>query len=123
MLGGLRYVGTALLPWWSVRDLAPEPAGLYEVSWRGAARARARLDLVVTDLPAVDCGTPADYLRANLLASGGRLRRGARRARSRAGSSAASSGRVRRVGPDEVLVEAVRGAGTTLHPFRHEVAR
>ena len=28
-----------------------------------------------------------------------------------------------RVGPDEVLVEAVRGAGTTLQPFRHEVPR
>lgn len=30
-----------------------------------------RLDLVTTDVAFVDCGTPADYLRANLLASGG----------------------------------------------------
>ena len=121
VLGGLRYVGTALLPWWSVRDLGAEPAGLYEVSWRDL-HAEGRLDLVVTDLPAVDCGTPADYLRANLLASGGA---------SVVEPGAAVEGRLERsvvwageqVGPDEVLVEAVRGAGTTLHPFRREVAR
>ena len=121
VLGGLRYVGTALLPWWSVRDLGTEPAGLYEVSWR-ELHAQGRLDLVETDIPAVDCGTPADYLRANLLASGGA---------SVVEPGAAVEGRLERsvvwagerVGPDEVLVEAVRGAGTTLHPFRHEVPR
>ena len=36
--GDLRYVGSALLPWWSIRDLPPTPAGLYEVSWAGPAR-------------------------------------------------------------------------------------
>jgi len=121
VLGGLHYVGTALLPWWSVRDLGPEPAGLYEVSWRDL-HARGRLDLVVTDRPAVDCGTPADYLRANLLASGGA---------SVVEPGADVEGRLERsvvwaeerVGPDELLVEAVRGAGTTLYPLRHEVAR
>ena len=39
--GDLRYVGSALLPWWSIRDLPPTPAGLYEVSWAGPARGRA----------------------------------------------------------------------------------
>ena len=75
---------------------------------------QGRLDLVVTDLPVVDCGTPADYLRANLLASGGPAVVGAR-ARSSEGTpgALASSGPASRVRPDERLVEAVRGAGTT----------
>ena len=69
--GELHYVGAALLPWSAVRDLAAEPSGLYEVAWR-QAHAEGRLDLLVDDVHAyVDCGTPADYLRANLLASGG----------------------------------------------------
>lgn len=68
--GELRYCGAALLPWRSVAGLEAVPSGLYEVSWR-AERAAGRLDLVTTDVPFVDCGTPADYLRANLLASGG----------------------------------------------------
>jgi NDP-sugar pyrophosphorylase family protein len=118
---GLRYVGTALLPWWSVRDLAPEPAGLYEMSWR-ALHAQGRLELVVTDVPTVDCGTPADYLRANLAASGGAavVEPGAV-VEGRLERSVVWAGE--RVGPDEVLVEAVRAAGTTLQPFRREVAR
>lgn len=68
--GSLRYCGVALLPWASVAPLAPEPSGLYEVSWREEA-ARGRLDLVVHRGPFVDCATVADYLGANLLASGG----------------------------------------------------
>jgi MurNAc alpha-1-phosphate uridylyltransferase len=69
VLDGARYVGTALLPWWSVRDLAPEPTGLYEVSWR-ALHAAGRLELVVRPhLVAVDCGTRADLDRADRLAS------------------------------------------------------
>jgi len=68
VLDGVRYVGTALLPWWSVAELAPEPSGLYEASWQ-ALHAAGRLELVVrTDLVAVDCGTPEDLRRANLLA-------------------------------------------------------
>lgn len=69
VLDGVRYVGTALLPWCSVAGLAPEPSGLYEVSWQGL-HAAGRLDLVVRpDLVAVDCGTPEDLLRANRLAT------------------------------------------------------
>lgn len=64
----LRYVGTALLPWWSVAGLAPTPSGLYEASWAGL-HARGRLDLVAVDLTAVDCGTPVDLARADALAS------------------------------------------------------
>jgi MurNAc alpha-1-phosphate uridylyltransferase len=116
--GELHYVGTALLPWWSVRDLAPVPSGLYEVSWRDL-HAAGRLDLAVgalTETTAVDCGTPADYLRANMLASGG--------------AAVVEPGAVvegvvvrsvvwagERVGPAERLVDAVRAAGVTLQPF------
>ena len=64
-----RYVGTALLPWWSVQSLDATPSGLYEVSW-AALHARGELDLVVAeDLVAVDCGTPGDLARADELAA------------------------------------------------------
>lgn len=65
--GPLRYVGTALLPWTSVADLPPRPAGLYEASW-AAGYAAGGLDLVEAELDAVDCGTPADLARARRLA-------------------------------------------------------
>ncbi len=68
--GSRRYCGVALLPWRTVRPLAAEPAGLYEVSWAAEAAA-GRLDLVAHGGPFVDCGTPADYLAANLAATGG----------------------------------------------------
>ena len=68
--GELRYCGVALLPWALVAPLDAVPSGLYEVSWR-AERAAGRLDLCEVEVPFVDCGTPADYLRANLLASNG----------------------------------------------------
>jgi MurNAc alpha-1-phosphate uridylyltransferase len=116
--GELHYVGTALMPWWSVRDLAPVPSGLYEVSWRGL-HAEGRLDLAVGELTAataVDCGTPADYLRANMLASDGA---------AVVEPGAVVEGEVvrsvvwagERVGPGERLVDAVRAAGVTLQPF------
>lgn len=69
--GGLRYCGVALMPWAAVAPLSAEPSGLYEVSWRAEAAA-GRLDLVVHDRAFVDCATSADYLVANLAASGGR---------------------------------------------------
>jgi NDP-sugar pyrophosphorylase family protein len=61
----------ALMPWSDVERLAAVPSGLYEASWR-AAQAGGRLEVVRHDGPFVDCGTPAQYLEANLLASGGR---------------------------------------------------
>jgi len=68
--GPARYCGAALLPWAEVRDLAATPAGLYEARW-GRAWAEGRLELIDHDGAFVDCGTPADYLAANLQASGG----------------------------------------------------
>jgi NDP-sugar pyrophosphorylase family protein len=75
ILGGGRLeptsrVAAALLPWSEVADLEPVPAGLYEASWR-ASDAAGRVEVVGHDGPFVDCGTPAQYLEANLRASGG----------------------------------------------------
>ncbi|GAB2696013.1 NTP transferase domain-containing protein [Thalassiella azotivora] len=107
--GTRRYVGACLLPGRLVRGLEATPSGLYEALWRGE-QAAGRLELVDLDGEAVDCGTPADYLRANLLASGGR---------SVVGVGAVVEGTLERcvvwdgawVGPDEHLVDTVR-AGT-----------
>ena len=98
----VRYVGACLLPWRLVADLEPVPSGLYERLWRDAD-----LDLVLVDGPVFDCGTVADYLRANLHASGGR---------SVVGAGATVQGTLTRsvvwdgarVGPDEHLVDVVR---------------
>jgi hypothetical protein len=122
------YVGACLLPARHVTGLTASPSGLYEVVWR-EEDAAGRLDLAVVGGPgdgrgdgpvAVDCGTPADYLRANLLASGGA---------SVVGAGAVVEGSLERsvvwdgawVGPGEHLVDAVR-AGTREHPVTVAVA-
>ena len=64
--GPWRFAGASLHPWDAVKDLPATPAGLYEAVWRHAG-----LDLVPWDGAFVDCGTVADYLAANMLASGG----------------------------------------------------
>lgn len=112
--GPVRYVGACLLPWRLVRALEPVPSGLYEVLWR-AEDAAGRLEFTRTDAVAIDCGTPADYLRANLHASGGR---------SVIGSRAVVDGHLNRcvvwdgahVRSDERLVDCVR-AGTRDRPL------
>jgi N-acetyl-alpha-D-muramate 1-phosphate uridylyltransferase len=115
---GLRYVGACLLPWTVVRVLAAEPTGLFEVLWRAQADA-GLLELVplgdagAGDL-AIDCGTPADYLAANLHAGAGG---------SVVDPTAVVEGEVERsvvwdgahVAAGEHLVEVVR-AGTRQHP-------
>lgn len=68
--GNRRYSGAALVPWMVVRDLPAERLGLYravfEPHWQ-----RGALELVNSQAPFFDCGTPHDYLAANLAASGG----------------------------------------------------
>lgn len=111
--GRWRFAGASLMPWADVDALAPEPAGLYEVSWREALDA-GRVDLVEWSGPFVDCGTPADYLAANLTASGGT---------NVIGEGAIVDGRVERcvvwpgakVATGEELVDAIR-AGTPDSP-------
>ena len=120
----LRYVGVCLLPWTVLTGLAVTPSGLYEVLWRSAAE-RGQLDLVTLaeagagDL-FVDCGTPQQYLRANLHAGGGH---------SVVGAGARVLGRLERcvvwdgawVGPQERLVEVIR-AGTREEPVTVDAA-
>lgn len=108
----LRYVGASLIPGGDVAGLRAEPAGLYEVLWRG--RRDGGLDLVERPGPALDCGTAASYLQANLHASGGA---------PVIGAGARVFGRLTRsvvwdgawVGPGEHLVDAVR-AGDQKNP-------
>ena len=111
---GVRYLGSCLLPAGLVAPLEPVPSGLYEVLWRGLDAAGA-LDLAVVEPGgSVDCGTPADYLRANLAATGGG---------SAVSPGAVVEGRVERcvvwsgavVEAHEHLVEVVR-AGTAASP-------
>ncbi len=63
-------IAAALMPWASVALLAATPSGLYECSWRDA-QLEGHLEVVRFDGAFVDCGTPAQYLEANLAASGG----------------------------------------------------
>lgn len=65
-----RFAGISAMPWSDVAGLAAEPSGLFELVWRPAQQA-GRLELVATDEPFFDCGTPAEYLAANLAWSGG----------------------------------------------------
>lgn len=68
--GPTSTVAACLLPWSEVAPLSVEPAGLYERCW-APAWAAGRLEVIEHRGDFVDCGTPADYLRANLIASGG----------------------------------------------------
>lgn len=104
--GDWGYLGACLLPGDVVAGLPATPSGLYEELWQ-ELDARDLLDLNAFDGVAIDCGTPQDYLRANLHASGGE---------SVVGAGAVVEGRLTRsvvwggawVGPDEDLVDVVR---------------
>jgi GTP:adenosylcobinamide-phosphate guanylyltransferase len=63
--GRWRFAGISLLPSGLAEPLAATPSGLYEVVW-----SRTELDLVPTTATFVDCGTVADYQRAQDLAAG-----------------------------------------------------
>lgn len=67
-----RYAGLCLMAAEAISHLADDgtPSGLYETAWRAAHDAR-RIDFVVHEGTFIDCGTPRDYLAANLDASGG----------------------------------------------------
>jgi NDP-sugar pyrophosphorylase family protein len=50
------------------KNLVERPTGLYEVVWRDAF-ARGELEVITHKGPFIDCGTPLDYLEANLVAA------------------------------------------------------
>lgn len=66
-----RFAGASLLPGRVAAELEPRPSGLYEVCWRDR-EARGELELVPATGAVIDCGTPVEYLAANLTVSGGR---------------------------------------------------
>ncbi len=68
--GARSTVVASLTPAAAVARLPVEPSGLWETLWSREV-AEARLQTVHTSAVAIDCGTPADYLRANLTFSGG----------------------------------------------------
>lgn len=68
--GPWRFAGLSLLPASDIARLDAQPAGLYERVWR-AALAEGRCDLIPYTGTFFDCGTPADYLEANLHANAG----------------------------------------------------
>jgi NDP-sugar pyrophosphorylase family protein len=68
--GARSSVVASITPPAEVGGLRPVPSGLWETLWAGLVE-RGRLQTLHTDSFAVDCGRPADYLRANLIASGG----------------------------------------------------
>jgi NDP-sugar pyrophosphorylase family protein len=115
--GPWRFAGCSLLPARLRRGLAAAPAGLYEAVWRREIES-GRAELIPYDGMFIDCGTPAEYLRANLHQSGGQTVVGAR---------SVVAGTARRcliwpdsvVGPGEHLVEVNRAGPLTVDPARH----
>ncbi len=104
--GDVQYVGACLLPAAAAAAMPDAPASLHDLVWRPAWEA-GELELVMARGEFVDCGTPADYLRANMIASGGR---------SVIGAGAQVDGELEHsvvwpggyVGPDEHLRESIR---------------
>ncbi|MEV4414736.1 sugar phosphate nucleotidyltransferase [Catellatospora sp. NPDC049609] len=67
---GYNFAGASLLPAADVAKLPDKPRELARTTWRPAEQS-GRLDVVPLTGLYLDCGTPADYLAANLHAAGG----------------------------------------------------
>lgn len=67
--GNLRYLGVSTVPAKSAMALEHSPSGLYAALWRDAF-AVGGLEFVELTGRSFDCGTPAEFLTANLAASG-----------------------------------------------------
>ena len=68
--GSTTFLGASLLPARFVALMPDAPAGLYRLVWEPAFT-EGVLELVEARGTSIDCGTAADYLRANLHVSGG----------------------------------------------------
>jgi CTP:molybdopterin cytidylyltransferase MocA len=114
--GRHRFLGVSLVPAAVAATLPDARCGLFDLVWQ-PAYAVGELELVETVGTAIDCGTPADYLRANLHVSGGA---------SVVAEDAVVEGSITRcvvwpgarVGPDEDLVEAIRTPLVTVDASR-----
>jgi N-acetyl-alpha-D-muramate 1-phosphate uridylyltransferase len=118
-------LSATLLPWDVVRDFPAERVGLWPAVIR-PEHERGRLDLVETAVPAYDCGTPAEYLEANLTVAetGGRLAEDPPTERCVIGRGARVAGRAVgsvlwpgvTIARGEALVSAIRAArDVTVH--------
>lgn len=111
--GHHRFLGVSLVPAAVAATLPDERCGLFDLVWQ-PAYAVGELELVEATGTSIDCGTPADYLRANLHVSGGV---------SVVDPSAVVEGSITRcvVWPDarvaaaEVLVDCIRTPTHTVH--------
>jgi NDP-sugar pyrophosphorylase family protein len=65
-----RFAGISAIPWHYLEKLEPEPTDLVRTVWRPAEAAGDLRTIRYTGVY-LDCGTPADYLAANLHATGG----------------------------------------------------
>lgn len=65
MFGPKAQIVASTLPWSVVAQLEARPTGLFEVVWRDAF-SRGELDVIGHHGVFHDCGTPLDYLSANL---------------------------------------------------------
>jgi|694.fasta_scaffold86309_4 NDP-sugar pyrophosphorylase family protein len=123
------------LPWSVTKNLVEHPTGLYEVVWRDTF-ARGELEVVDHYGAFIDCGTPLDYLEANLAAvglngsaivgSGVTIEQGRDISGSVIGAGAHVSGDVvdsvvwpgQSVGSDERLIRSIRaGTSVTVGPL------
>lgn len=66
--GPRAHIVASTLPWSVAKNLVEKPTGLYEVVWREAF-ARGELEVITHKGSFIDCGTPLDYLEANLAAA------------------------------------------------------
>lgn len=132
-----RFAGMSLLPWRVVRELPLEPSGLVTTAWR-PAEARGELDLLEHSGGYLDCGTPSDYLAANLSAAGDdslihpRAKVKGQVIHSVVGADAVVDGSLTDsvvwpggyVGPDEHLIDAIRTSqGITVTTHRQSFPR
>ncbi len=67
--GNYRYMGVSTVPAGAAARLRYEPSGLYSALWRNGF-ARSELEFVELTGRSFDCGTPAEFLTANLSAAG-----------------------------------------------------
>ena len=104
--GTKRFVGVSTVPAAAAADFPDRPAGLYGLLWKKAWE-QGDLELIDYAGHAFDCGTPAEFITANLAAAG---------ARTVIAADAAVTGAVdlsvvlagATVGADERLVGAIR---------------
>ena len=122
--GTLRYMGVSTVPAAVAARLEYSPSGLYSAVWRDAFAA-GQLEFVELTGRSFDCGTPAEFLTANLSAgNGSSVIAPDARVQGRVDRSVVLAGAT--VGPEEDLVCAIRdrfGVTMTADPAQVHIRR